>query len=196
MLVALVTNITYAKDCHENCLCPYSHHQFHHLILVSIKTNTLHIKFVTNGKGPRQKVRIFNTFFFPPLLIKHFMGRDAICRHPISESLCHKNCLELWNRKNMTWEIYLQDAGRLHFQLRCIQMLQKGIYCLQTAAEMETGPSPSPSYALHALRRFCTTRPSYLWSNMEMQNLDKSRHHILYWLAQFGQALNFSPASG
>ena len=34
------------------------------------------------------------------LLIKHFMGRDAICRHPISESLCHKNCLELWNRKN------------------------------------------------------------------------------------------------
>ena len=33
------------------------------------------------------------------LLIKHFMGRDAICRHPISESLCHKNCLELWNRE-------------------------------------------------------------------------------------------------
>ena len=33
------------------------------------------------------------------LLIKHFMGRDAICRHPISESLCHKICLELWNRK-------------------------------------------------------------------------------------------------
>ena len=65
MLVALVTNITYAKDCHENCLCPYSHHQFHHLILVSIKTNTLHIKFVTNGKGPGQKVRIFNTFFAP-----------------------------------------------------------------------------------------------------------------------------------
>ena len=71
----------------------------------------------------------------------------------------------------------------LHFRLRCIQMLQKGIYCLQTAAEMEMGPSLSPSYALHALRRFCTTRPSYLWSNMEMQNLDKSRHHILYWLS-------------
>ena len=35
----------------------------------------------------------------PSLLIKHFMGRDAICRHPISESLCHKNCLELWNRE-------------------------------------------------------------------------------------------------
>ena len=87
------------EDCDENCLCPYSLHQFHHLILASIKAYTLRIKFVTNGKGPRQKVRIFNTFFFPPLLIKHFMGRDAICRHPISESLCHKNCLSLWNRE-------------------------------------------------------------------------------------------------
>ena len=135
------------------------------------------------------------------LLIKHFMGRDAICRHPISESLCHKNCLSLWNReKKQAWGIYLQDAGMLHFRLRCIQMLQKGIYCLQTAAEMEMGPSPSPSYALHALRRFCTTSPSYLWSNMEMQNffwnLDESRHHILSWLAHFRRALIFPPASG
>ena len=133
------------------------------------------------------------------LLIKHFMGRDAICRHPISESLCHKNCLELWNRKKTDLR-NLPPGCRLHFGLRCIQMLQKGIYCLQTAEEMETGPGPSPSYALHALRRFCTTSPSYLWSNMEMQNffwnLDKFRHHILSWLAHFRQALIFPPASG
>ena len=163
--------------------------------------NTSRIKFVTNGKGPWQKVHIFNTFFVPLCWSNTSWGETQF-----AVILSVKACVTktVWNfgieKKKQVWEIYLQDAGRLHFQLRCIQMLQKGIYCLQTAEEMETGPSPSPSYAFHAHRRFCTTRPSYLWSNMEMQNffwnLGEFRQQILSWFAQFGQALNFPPASG
>ena len=144
----------------------------------------------------RGKKCAFSTLSSSPLCWSNTSWGETQFAVILSVKACVTKTVWNFGIEKLTWEIYLQDAGMLHFRLRCIQMLQKGIYCLQTAAEMETGPSPSPSYALHALRRFCTTCPSYLWSNMEMQNLDKSRHHILSWLAQFGQALNFPPASG
>ena len=156
--------------CHENCLCPFSHHRFHHFIVASIIHRVSNLSPMERVRGKKCTFSTLSSSL--SLLIKHFMGRDAICRHPISESLCHKNCLELWNRKKTDLR-NLPPGCRLHFGLRCIQMLQKGIYCLQTAAEMETGPTGSLSFV-------CVTCTSQILHNQPLIPMEQ------YGNAKFG----------